>query len=596
MRKIAIIAAIALTLSGSPDASAEVRLSDAMRVLGDVTGAAGPVEDALVIAFNLSTSYVIQTFTGENGRFELPPLPSGVYRIIAVKKGFSPAVATITPARNPGRKLALRLESPKRLTNEQRDAVWQARRAIPSDILRELNIVDETFDLAVTGAPDAGRFRGEMVSMTGVADGSSSAAFAQTELGVRGNLGRGWIVDVSGALRTIDQGAIALPMAGTAVAESAGVSMEIRSGVESAYRLDSSRNTWLLAGSEGESDRAADLQSHNLEWEGERSRVQVHYLAHENLFGGGGPGGSELLEVAAGSRVVNGDRAQLGVELRVGQEWIAGSAVPIRTADVLTRGSVVLVPRVAVQYGLNSRLTEAGNEWAPETGVLLSLSPNSTILLRGSYKFADSDAPRADYPTLIFLGQQAWRVAPQSEYSIAYTAGATDASRVTASASVAEIDSLLRVVFDASFEEFWDAFYLEPGDIYRNVALGVRKKIGESVALDVTTIAGEATNELRPDESKQFVSASMQSLYTPTGTAVHVAWRFIEQPAVDRLLALQESERINVRVAQSLGLPLGLRLLVGVDLARALNSPVIADNGDAAGYQRRLVGGLSLAF
>ena len=590
MRKIAVIAAVALTLSGVPPASAEVRLSDVIRVLGEVTEAAGPVEDALVIAFNLSNSYVIQTFTEKTGRFELPPLPSGVYRVIAVKQGFAPAVATITPSRSSGRRLAMRLESAKELTDEQRDAVWQARRSIPSDILRELNIVDETFDLAAA-EPSEARFRGEMVSMTGVGESGAAGAFAQTALGVRGELGSGWMVDVSGAVRTIDQGVV-VPLADEAMAEAAGVSMEIRSGLESAYRIDSTKNTWLLDGAGAE--RAADLETHNIGWKGGRSEVQLHYLAHENLFQTG-PGGAELFEVAASSRVMEGQRAQLGVELRIGQELIAGSSVPYRTAELATRGSLTLVPSFALHYGLNSRLSEYGNEWSPETGFLLRLSPSSSIVVRGSYKVDDRESPIL-HPTLIFLGDGAWRMGPQYEYAVAYTAGKTDAARLSASASVAEMDSILRIVFDDRFEEFWDAFYLEPGDVYRNASLAVRKQVGKSIALDVTTLAGQASNELRPEQKKQFVSGSVQSLYTPTGTALHVAWRFIEQPAVDRLLAFQESERINFRVAQSLGLPLGLRVLVGLDLARALNSPVVADGADGEAFQRRLVGGLSLAF
>jgi hypothetical protein len=591
MRKIAVIAAVALTLSGVHDASAEVRLSDVIRVLGEVTETAGPVEDALVIAFNLSNSYVIQTFSEKSGRFELPPLPSGVYRVIAVKQGFAPAVATVTPTRASARRLALRLESAKKMTNEQRDAVWQARRSIPSDILRELNIVDETFALATVEPPD-GRFRGEMVSTTGVGE-SGSGAFAQTALGVRGALGGGWMVEVAGAVRTIDQG-IVLPLAAEAMAEAAGVSMEIRSGLSTAYRIDSTRNTWLLDGAAGGDARAADLESHNIGWKDGRSEVRLRYLAHENLFASGAFG-SELFEVAASSRFVDGERAQLGMELRVGQESIVGSPVAFRTAQLATRGSVTLVPSLALHYGLNSRLSEYGNEWAPETGILVRLSPSSSILLRGSYKLDERESPVL-HPSLIFMDQQAWRLAPQSRYEITYSAGRTDAARLTASASVAEIDSILRVVFDDRFEEFWDAFYLEPGDVYRNASLAVRKQLSDSVAVDVTTLAGQASSELRPHSNKQFLSGSVQSLYTPTGTAVHVAWRYIEQPAEDRVLALQESERINFRVAQSLGLPLGLRLLVGMDLARALNSPVVADGADGDGFERRLVGGLSLAF
>ena len=376
------------------------------------------------------------------------------------------------------------------------------------------------------------------------------------------------------------------------MAEAAGVSMELRSGLEGAYRIDSTKNTWRLDGAGTE--RAADLESHNIGWKGGRSEVRLHYLAHENLFASGAPG-SELFEVAASSRFFEGERGQLGVELRIGQESIMGSSVPFRTAELATRGSVTLVPRFALHYGLNSRLSEYGNEWSPETGFLLRLSPNSSIVVRGSYKLDDRESPIL-HPALIFLGERAWRVGPRSEYAIAYTAGTTDAARMSASASVAEIDSILRIVFDDRFEEFWDAFYLEPGDVYRNASIAVRKQLGDSIAVDVTTLAGQATSELNPEAKKQFVSGSVQSLYTPTGTAVHVAWRFIEQPSVDRLLAFQESERINFRVAQSLGLPLGLRVLVGLDLARALNSPVVADGADGAEFQRRLVGGLSLAF
>jgi hypothetical protein len=200
------------------------------------------------------------------------------------------------------------------------------------------------------------------------------------------------------------------------------------------------------------------------------------------------------------------------------------------------------------------------------------------------------------HPTLVFLGQQPFGSAPRYEYVVGFTTGRSDAARLTASASVAEIDSILRIVFDDRFEEFWDAFYLEPGDVYRNASLSVSRQLSEDIAVDVKALAGEAASPLRPDLSKQFLSGSVQSLYAPSGTALHVAWRFIEQPAVDRMLANQESERINVRLAQSLWLPLGLRLLVGMDLARALNSPVVADGGDSDGYQRRLVGGLSLAF
>ncbi|MGH9458285.1 MAG: carboxypeptidase-like regulatory domain-containing protein [Thermoanaerobaculia bacterium] len=595
MRNTAAIAALTLLLTGAADASAEVRLSDVMQVLGRVSEAAGPVEDALVIAFNLSSSYIIQTSSQKNGRFALPPLPAGVYRIIAVKRGFAPAVATVTPSRKPGRELSLRLEVAKDLSSEEKDAIWRVRRAIPSDILRELNIVDESITLAST-EPDPARFRGEMVSMTGFGEPGAMATFAQTELGVQGVIGAGWMVDVSGSIRTMDDDAGVIPTSGTPFAEAADLTMEIRSGGASAYKIATSRTSWLLASRDGIRGPSADLESHNIEWRGGRSHVSLNYLSHENLFAHA-PFGSERVELAAESRIFDGDRGQLGVGVRVGQESASGAtfaSTPFRSAEVITRGSYEVLPRFAIRYGLNSRITEGGSEWAPETGFVVNLTPSTALSVRGSYKIDELERPDV-YPSLVFLDRPS-RMSPAYEYAVSITSGTTDAARFTATASVAEVDSVLRLVFDDVFEEFWDGFYLQPNDTYRALSVAVQKQLGENLAIDVASRAGHATNPAREESDKHFVAGSVQSLYIPSGTAVLIAWRFIEQPGGDDVVAFQESERINLRLAQSLGLPLGLRLLVGVDLARSANSSVVADGEPMEDYQRRLVGGLSFAF
>ncbi|HUP64065.1 MAG TPA: carboxypeptidase-like regulatory domain-containing protein [Thermoanaerobaculia bacterium] len=592
MRKVTALAVLAILLPCGAAEAAEVRLSDVIHVLGDVTESARPVEDALVVAFNLSSSYIIQTFSGEKGKFRLPPLPSGVYRIIAVKEGFAPAVATVTPSRNGGRELALRLGAARDLTAAQRDAVWQVRRAIPSDILRELGIVDESMDLAAQ-AVDLPRFSGEMVSMTGVSHGGEAAGFSRTGLGVRGAIGSGWMLDVSGTLRTMDQEP-AFFSSTDSFAESAGVSMEIRSTDSARYRIDSNRNSWMLQSPAGPV-RSADFEAHNLQWERLGANVQLRYMTHENMFG---PAqlGSELMEVAAQSRILKGERGELGIGIRVGQESVVGNSlgVPFRTADVTTRGTWDLARSFELQYGLNSRITEFGEAWEPETGLLVRVSPSVAIVFSGAYKIDDQDQPQV-YPTLAFLDQP-WRFAPRYRYGVSLTGGSSDQSRLLATASVSEIDAVMRLVFDDQFEEFWDAFYLEPGDVYQSASLTVQKHLTRSLAVDVATRAGQASARHQEGGAKHYLAGSVQSLYIPSGTALHVAWRFIEQPDVDSAVAMQESERINLRLAQSLGLPLGLRLLLGLDLARSMNSSVLADGDEIDGYHQRLVGGLSLAF
>lgn len=598
MKRLSALSAAMLLLFAAGDTRSEVRLSDVIEVLGQVTESARPVDDALVIAFNLSNSYIVQTFTTSSGRFQLPPLPSGVYRIIAVKQGFAPAVATVTPSLQKGRELALQLKQAKKLGQEERNAIWQARRAIPSDVLRELGIVDESIrPVALSAEQPQDRFSGEMVSVAGVAQPGAAAAFAQTELGVRGEVAEGWTIDLSGAIRTFDDGSLITHDARDAVAEATGISMALRSAGSSSYELASFRNSWALGGASGMVTGTADFETHRFAFSRPNTNVQVRYVAHENLFGVP-ESGSELFELQAEQSVIRGERSELGIDVRVGQESFVGPAVvevPFRTADLRTRGSYELTPAFVVRYGLNSRISDSGTEWHPETGLLVRFTPESSLLFTGSYKIQDLDSPIL-HPSIIFLDQP-WRLAPRYSYGVAFTSGTSDHSRFMIGARVSEVDSVLRLVFDEPFQDFWDAFYLEPGDVYQTINLAAQRQIGESVALDLTAQAGKASNERASGETKQFVTGSLQSLYLPSGTAVHVAWRFIEQPPDDVMLSAQESERINLRLAQSLGLPLGLRVLVGVDLARALNSSVVADGPSSEnGYHRRLVGGLSLAF
>jgi len=167
---------------------------------------------------------------------------------------------------------------------------------------------------------------------------------------------------------------------------------------------------------------------------------------------------------------------------------------------------------------------------------------------------------------------------------------------LTAAANVAEIDSLVRVVFDDRFDQFWDAFFLQSGDQYQDLTVSVRKNFGSRFILDLTTAAGRAESpSLEQDiQARSYLTGSVQSLYRPSGTSLEVSYRQVEQPHMNG--DVYDSERLNLRMGQSLHLPLDVRVLLGVDLARAPESPALVDSHDPSSVQRRLVGGFSLAF
>src|SRR2546430_14400675 len=180
---MAICATLATASTASPDS---LPLPTALNILGVVTAATHPVEHALVIALNLNTLEAMQTFSGTDGAFALPKLPAAVYRVIAVKQGFLPTITMIVPTK-PDIKLAMRLENEKQRANKSRNQeIWEIRGSLPPDILRELDMamaqpIAMPPQLADYQIP---RLKGEMVSMTGVAD-QQTAGFAQTSLGVQ---------------------------------------------------------------------------------------------------------------------------------------------------------------------------------------------------------------------------------------------------------------------------------------------------------------------------------------------------------------------------------------------------------------------------
>src|SRR5205809_4798963 len=139
MRRFASIAFACAILGDTSTARPDsLQLPSVLNILGVVTAAARPVEHALVVALNLNTLEASQTFSGADGGFSLPLLPAAVYRVIAVKPGFSPTMTMIVPTKT-DYKLALRLDNGKNAKKDSNQEVWELRGSLPPDILRELD-------------------------------------------------------------------------------------------------------------------------------------------------------------------------------------------------------------------------------------------------------------------------------------------------------------------------------------------------------------------------------------------------------------------------------------------------------------------------
>lgn len=587
-RSTAIAVATTLIFGGG-HARSDLRVSDLIEVLGSVSNAARPVENALVVALNLTDFYMTQTFTDQDGGFRLPPLKAGVYRIIAYKSGFSPAVMTLAPNRKDHR-LSLRLKN-EALTRSEQQEIWEVRRSLPKDILRELDHalgVEEP----VTGSS---RFHGQMISLAGRPEKQSDTRLAQTSVGVSGTGESGWRVDFRGKMQLIDERE-SETRSGDPIAESSGVEMEVRASETDSYRIVSSRNLWRYSEQAAAmSDREVDLQSHNLEWRHDSSRIEFRYLTHENLFLDDAFN-SEQFELAGDTRIYTSPRADLAVSLRLGQQTVVGSSsvapTNIRTADVLTNGRYDVGQSFAVHYGIQGRLTTKGSEFVPQSAAEVKLGEHVSLIFSGAYKVLGNENMPETLPS-ITLANDIGTMLPRYRYSVGLASNSRE-GHFLVMATTSEVDSHVRVVFDDRFQQLWDGFYLEPGDVRKDLTLEFSRNLGNVFTVDVVTAGGSARGP--SERSKHYLNGDFQSMFHPTGTSVDVSYRFVGQPVTDREQVNFESERMNVRMGQSLHLPLDLRLLLGLEIARAANSPFLIDENGTGQMTRRYIGGLSVAF
>jgi hypothetical protein len=601
LRAIAIASAIVIL---AVPAQSEVPLPAFLQVLGNVTSSTRPVGNALVIALNLNSLDAIQTFSASDGSFSLPQLPAGVYKIIAMKYGFAPAIETIVPTKKDHR-LKLKMESEKqaRGTNQQ---MWEIRGSLPPDILREIDMVmtppPDPIGPAATAAYEMPRFRGDMMSMTGMSSGPASAsgpAFAQTALGLQSRIGENWQLGFRGNLHRVEDPTDNASF-GAPVAQASAAQIELRSSATDSYRLASTRSWWRYRDDLPDDSHQADIRSHNFEWEHGGSRVQVRYLAQQNLFAA--TPGSDLIEIAGGTSVIQTRRNEVGVSLRVTQESLRSTpgtvtGPTLRTADLTANAKFEVVPAFTVDYGMSSRVGLYGTEWAPRTGAEVKIGRDTAIVVSGMYKVVDA-MHQNTLPSVIVWSDDS-RLLPHYAYSAGIVSGDTAREHFSVIGSVSAADTPLRIVFTDGLEHFWDGLYIDAGDIRRDLRVAFRKELGSRFLLDVSSMAGTATpghmsvNARGTD--KLYVAGDVESTFSPTRTTVAVSYRQIQQPQPNGGEAYR-THRVDLRVAQSLHLPLDLKVLLGVELARSENSRILLDTLDADGSTRRYLGGLSVNF
>jgi hypothetical protein len=282
------------------------------------------------------------------------------------------------------------------------------------------------------------------------------------------------------------------------------------------------------------------------------------------------------------------------VSLRVRQESLrAGDTTPMRTADLSANGRLELVPSFVLHYGMASRLGIDHSEVSPSTGLEWRFTKDTALVASAAYKVHD-EITTATLPSLVVWTDD-YQLLPRYSYSVGIVSTRNEQNRLSAIVTVSAADAPMRVVFNEGAHQFWDGLLVDAGDIRRDIRIAYRRDIGSIFAIDLATTAGTATSTGMSDTlQKVYITGDLQTIFTPTGTTLAVSYREIQQPQVQGA-GDYSSERVNLRMAQSLYLPIDVKLLLGVEMARVQNSPFLLDSllEDSS---RKYLGGLALNF
>jgi hypothetical protein len=161
---------------------------------GRVLAATDPVEEATVYVYRVVERTLQKGLTDSSGRFHFSDLPAGLYKLIAHKGGFVPAVVVLT-RRAAEESQFVQLD----LAAETREAspagFWELRSEVPGDVLRELDLPGVREVVALAPEPGTGPtrppFLAEVAASTTVADLPTAARgqMVAGQLGLEGRLG-----------------------------------------------------------------------------------------------------------------------------------------------------------------------------------------------------------------------------------------------------------------------------------------------------------------------------------------------------------------------------------------------------------------------
>jgi len=623
VRSFALSLLVAILLgSGVPALGADLEVLPGLG--GLVRSHGGPLESARVYAYQVTDFQITRATTDQNGRFLFETLPAGVYKVIAHKVGFVPAVVLFTRATHSAADFLEFELIAEETTSADTEDFWSVRRRVPGDILREIEIAEalqelEQPALAVNGEGFA--FETEM--MAGLDDNASAGLSQLTSgrIGMEGRIGR-LMLELDGRFDQLRPDSTASSRDFSTQGRTNALDLSVAGGASGAVQFSGVRHT---LDHHPMMSKAVDVERYQVAWQknirrGGESAVSAQYFSESGFHSqspvkpAGLPEGSRTLNVNGSYRQELGER--MAVRTGVGyQEMLLdtqlGNTLPglvRQRVNAFGIGSTELGGGLVVEYGLYSMLLDGTFAVAPHAGVVVELGDAWKMDAVARKRFRSDDPGLGTFGVAYFRDIEAEPGADDHYYQLGFSLGEEGGDSVRLAAIHREIGDTLRVFFTDDFFDQVESVYLVRGDVLPEIQFALSRKLASQVLATLQTNVGSGgggvlrTADSAPFENQvKYVVTSVDTRFQQTSTGVFIAVQRVEQ----RLDPMSTPERgtavdldkVQVQLSQELDYFFDLgqewAVLLNVELSRGdlAYGRELADD-----VHRRVAGGVAVRF
>lgn len=625
MRVSRLVAIVAVFAAAAGLCSAAERADGALA--GRVLAADDPLSTARVYAYAAGDLELRKVLTDRQGLFLFENLPAGLYKIIALKQGFMPAVVMLTRTTAEATQfLEVKLSEQSADPREAEASFWKIREQIPGDVLRDIDQPLLVAQSDLTTQADGPAFRTEMEAVAGVHEtlDAGSAQVNGARVGVEGQI-RNIAIDFDGQFSELESNSLGSLSQPTGTSQAVYLAVEANDG--SSVTVASRSNNLVTQG--GAASAAVDFERHEVSWSqavGRRgqSNFSAQYTEENNFYRQAliRPGwipqasrswqleGSYSTSLGARSNLQAGlrylDRESEYKRVRRGQPLLTNESV-----ELFGLGDLALNGTFVVQYGLYSAMRDGGLSLAPQGGLIVKLGRKWQASTLASTRIDQSDDEylATEFTPAFFADGRNCRQDAIYCYQLEFARALGKDDHLSFGASHRKIGETQRLYFDGDFLDRMDSIFLVEGDQLPELRLELTRRLAPEIVATLSSNIGAGGGGLMQTGARKafeneirYLVTTVDTRFEETATGVFLAFHRLEQELNPirgtKATPALELERLQLGVTQDLSVLRHLAANLALHLNMEISRGGSTDTSllELEELRKRVTGGVAVRF